>query len=143
MINSSRILWQRLRIFLHAIQNISLIHGKTILFQADEQGHERGDAIDLPFKYLAGMAFPQPSAFFRRDAYENTGLLNPSLHYGMDYDFFAQNVLAQRLFTGKRTLFQSTGFTIKASQLLLRRNLQRSGLMYLAEYYDHVRTPII
>jgi hypothetical protein len=39
------------------------------------------------------MPFAQPSAFFRREAVERYGLLDGSLHYGMDYAYFAQLAL--------------------------------------------------
>jgi glycosyltransferase involved in cell wall biosynthesis len=41
---------------------------------------------------------PQPSAFFRRSAVDDVGLLDESLHYSMDYDFFL------RLARGRRAL---------------------------------------
>ncbi|HNQ62166.1 MAG TPA: hypothetical protein PKJ62_07230, partial [Bacteroidia bacterium] len=41
-------------------------------------------------RILAGMAFPQPSSFFRRSVLKDTGLLNETLHYGMDYDLFSR-----------------------------------------------------
>jgi len=41
-------------------------------------------------RILAGMAFPQPSSFFRRSVLKEAGLLNESLHYGMDYDLFSR-----------------------------------------------------
>jgi len=69
---------------------MAVIHGKTILFKENDVGEERGDVEGLPFKYLAGMAFSQPSSFFKREALKNAGWLDQSLHYGMDYDFFVR-----------------------------------------------------
>lgn len=37
---------------------------------------------------LSGYPIPQPSTFFRKSVIHNVGLLNESLHYSMDYDFW-------------------------------------------------------
>lgn len=42
---------------------------------------------------LAGMAYAQPSVFFRKSLLTRTGLLDESLHYAMDYDLFARFAL--------------------------------------------------
>ncbi|TAH22779.1 MAG: glycosyltransferase [Cytophagales bacterium] len=72
---------------------IAFLHGKTLLIKelkADfGQGIVKGaEDNDLAYKYLAGLPFPQPSAFFRKSMIEEFGLLNEGYHYGMDYDFF-------------------------------------------------------
>jgi glycosyltransferase involved in cell wall biosynthesis len=72
-----------------------LIHGRTVVFT--EQGGRvarqttkgaQGPAV--PLQTLGGMPFAQPSAFFRREAVERYGLLDGTLHYAMDYAYFAQ-----------------------------------------------------
>lgn len=70
--------------------SVDVIHGKTIIFQGTDRLIKGADESSLPYQYLAGMAFPQPSAFIRRSAIQNYHpVLNESLHYGMDYDLFA------------------------------------------------------
>ncbi len=71
---------------------VDVVHGKTILFSVETNSLVKGaNEKFLPEQYLAGMAFPQPSAFIRRSAMLTVcPRLNPSLHYGMDYDLFAQ-----------------------------------------------------
>ena len=73
---------------------IDVVHGNTVLFyeNGNEKIHE-GDKNGLPYRYLAGLCFPQPSAFFRRSALEKVGYLNQDLHFGMDYDFFVRIAL--------------------------------------------------
>jgi len=74
--------------------DISVVHGNTQLYGAIKKPLIQGSpTIDLNERYLAGMAFPQPSSFFRREAFESVGLLNEALHFGMDYDFFVRMAL--------------------------------------------------
>jgi len=75
--------------------DIAFLHGKTLLIKepkADfEQGISKGaEDKELTYKCLAGLPFPQPSAFFRKSMIDEFGLLNEGYHYGMDYDFFLQ-----------------------------------------------------
>lgn len=68
-----------------------VVHGNSEIFKGEQilrydKGYEKW-SIE---RQLAGMAFPQPSSFIRRSAFEQTGLLNNSLHYGMDYDLFSR-----------------------------------------------------
>ena len=41
--------------------------------------------------YVSGMPFSQPSSFFTSKVLEEQGILDETLHYGMDYDFFVRN----------------------------------------------------
>jgi glycosyltransferase involved in cell wall biosynthesis len=75
--------------------DIAFLHGKTVLIKDIHENSEQGiikgaDDKDLTDKYLAGLPFPQPSAFFRKSMIDEFGLLNEKYHYGMDYDFFLQ-----------------------------------------------------
>jgi glycosyltransferase involved in cell wall biosynthesis len=72
----------------------ALIHGQTIMFgykikENTNGGHTEG----LPERYLSGMPFPQPSAFFRKKVLDEQGILDESLHYAMDYDLFVRVAL--------------------------------------------------
>jgi glycosyltransferase involved in cell wall biosynthesis len=70
---------------------MTVVHGKTILFGSGMRDTVRGaDGGTLPYSYLAGMAFPQPSCFFKKKLIDKVGMLNQDLHYGMDYDFFVR-----------------------------------------------------
>ena len=71
-----------------------LIHGGTIIFK-DEKIIKNDWAYHNPSlqRYLAGMAFPQPSAFFLKKYFDKIGgQVNEQLHYGMDYDLFCRLV---------------------------------------------------
>jgi glycosyltransferase involved in cell wall biosynthesis len=67
---------------------IELIHGKTILINGKEI-IKGANEKQLPSQYLSGMAFPQPSSFFRTRLIQQYSMkLDESLHYGMDFDLF-------------------------------------------------------
>jgi glycosyltransferase involved in cell wall biosynthesis len=72
----------------------ALIHGKSFLFgnKVKEQIKE-APADNLAARYLSYIPFPQPSSFFRRQVIEEQGLLDESLHYGMDYDLLVRIAL--------------------------------------------------
>jgi glycosyltransferase involved in cell wall biosynthesis len=74
---------------------VAVVHGKTILFQEDGWETVRGaDENDLPEGYLAGILFPQPSAFFTKEALDRVGgKVDQSLHFGMDCDLFGKMAL--------------------------------------------------
>lgn len=79
---------------LFAGHNAALVHGKTILFgDGIKEQIKAAEETDLHVRYLSGMAFPQPSSFFKRSVLVEQGLLDESLHYGMDYDFVARIAL--------------------------------------------------
>jgi glycosyltransferase involved in cell wall biosynthesis len=69
-----------------------LIHGGSTLFKAsgkisDSWGYNNPSLE----RNLAGMAFPQPSAFFQKKFLDIIGSrVNTDLHYGMDYDLFSR-----------------------------------------------------
>ena len=66
-----------------------LIHGGVIVFNEDRELETRFTYLPpCPESYLSGMAFSQPSAFFRKKYVDQVGPLNNDLHYGMDYDLF-------------------------------------------------------
>ncbi|MCU0390335.1 MAG: glycosyltransferase [Thermoflexibacter sp.] len=74
--------------------HIGFLHGKTILIGNGKETIKGADSNDLNIKYLAGLPFPQPSAFFSRKLIEDFGYLKEAYHYGMDYDFFLQAFLS-------------------------------------------------
>jgi len=70
-------------------ERAGVIHGKTILFGETQKELLRGAEADHSgCQYFAGMSFPQPSSFFRKEVLDQIGFLDPQWHYGMDYDFF-------------------------------------------------------
>lgn len=73
---------------------VSVIHGKTVLYTLTGWEQIKGSLEEgFPHRYLAGMAFPQPSSFFRKSALSGVGLLDESFHFGMDYDLFVRMAL--------------------------------------------------
>lgn len=73
--------------------NLGFLHGKTIVFSRGKEKVIAGNPDSNPNNYLSGMSFPQPSAFFHRRVLDKIGLLDESLHYGMDYDFYVRIAL--------------------------------------------------
>jgi hypothetical protein len=70
--------------------HVDVIHGRTIVFNDEREIVKGAVEQNLPEQYLAGMAFPQPSAFIRSDAIRKWHpFLAEDLHYGMDFDLFA------------------------------------------------------
>jgi glycosyltransferase involved in cell wall biosynthesis len=68
-----------------------LIHGNSEIFLGDNViNYDKGYGNWNIERQMAGMTFPQPSAFFRKSLLDKTGLLNEKLHYGMDYELFAR-----------------------------------------------------
>ncbi|WP_448520452.1 glycosyltransferase family 2 protein [Rhodoflexus sp.] len=71
-----------------------VVHGKTQLFGEGFPIQEKGAPVPCPEAlYLGKLPFPQPSSFFSREALQAVGLIDTSLHYGMDYDFFLRMYL--------------------------------------------------
>lgn len=75
-------------------ENVGLVFGRSISFGdnlTDKLSSEISD--ELYPKILGKVAFPQPASFFRREVLLRFGLLDESLHYGMDYDLFVRIAL--------------------------------------------------
>jgi glycosyltransferase involved in cell wall biosynthesis len=127
---------------LHAIGNIfsqlpeetGLIHGGTIAFNNDADLYtDFGyDEVNTE-RYLAGIAFPQPSAFFLRKLLLDVGYLNEDLHFKMDYDLYSRMVLKTnflkvtnvfskyRLHESSKTVSQSNKFVEDLHSIFLTR----------------------
>jgi len=72
--------------------DVGVIFGGTILFKEQKEIQTSwGYADPSVERYLAGMAFSQPSAFISKEYFENAGFyIDERLHYGMDYDVFCR-----------------------------------------------------
>ena len=72
--------------------DVGLIHGGSTLFDAKKEIKNDWGYINPSLeRNLAGMAFPQPSAFFlKKYLHVVGGNLKEELHYGMDYDLFCR-----------------------------------------------------
>ncbi len=78
--------------------DVALVHGKTLLFGDNFKDRIKGaETRDLQVRYLAGIPFPQPSSFFRRQVLLEQGYPDETLHYGMDYDLFVRVALNYEL----------------------------------------------
>lgn len=67
----------------------AMAYGRS--YYIDANGDEKGEYPASPFdmKKLAVFNFiSQPSVFFRRKAYEKSGMINEKLRYAMDYDLW-------------------------------------------------------
>ena len=77
--------------------NAGLIHGKTIVFNDTLENKasfvERGGGTAATnLQAMGRIVFPQPSAFFKKEALDKFGYLNEHLQYGMDYELFVRIV---------------------------------------------------
>lgn len=69
-----------------------LIHGGVVVFDSVAERHTDFGYPDPSIeRYITGMAFSQPAAFFRKKYLDMVnGRVSEELHYGMDYDLFAR-----------------------------------------------------
>jgi len=82
---------QRIADIFEAKNEVGLVHGNTVYqYSSGKQFFHKNEPTGYPYKYLSGMAFSQPAAFFRREVLEKVGLLKEALHYGMDYDLMVR-----------------------------------------------------
>jgi glycosyltransferase involved in cell wall biosynthesis len=74
--------------------SIGLIFGRSISFGNNfSEKLSNFDFDNFYPKLLGKITFPQPASFFRREVLDRYGLLDESLHYGMDYDLFVRITL--------------------------------------------------
>lgn len=79
---------------------VDLVYGDASYIDAD--GEEIGPCVHVePFSLSRLLRYSdfivQPAAFFRRSAYDAVGGLDPTLHYGMDYDLWLKLAKAHRI----------------------------------------------
>lgn len=110
-----------------------MVHGKTILFNKKGKELVKG-AIDedLAIKYFAVIPYPQPSSFFRKELLDRIGLLDESLHFGMDYELLIRialtapiqkvdNIFSRyRLHDDSKTVSQQGKFAREWKQIFFR-----------------------
>ncbi len=78
-------------------KEVFVVHGKTILFGENMQEKKFGaNSTDFLERSLAGLPFPQPSSFFRKELIEKYGKLKQEFHFGMDYEFFTSVFLNEK-----------------------------------------------
>ena len=72
--------------------NVGLIYGGATLFGDNMKSKETWGYKNAGVeRYIAGQAFPQPSAFFKRKYLQEAGnWVREDLHLGMDFDLFAR-----------------------------------------------------
>ena len=83
--------------FNDAGDNISIIHGGTMLFNSKgdikpEWGHENPSYE----RYLSGLCFSHTAGFVRKKFLDIVGYFNEKRHYGMDYDLYSRLLLVSR-----------------------------------------------
>ncbi|MBK8442784.1 MAG: glycosyltransferase [Sphingobacteriales bacterium] len=68
-----------------------LCYGGTVEFGDHIRNRLRfGHTQGLPHRYFAGSCFPQPTAFFKREALATLGGLDEDLHFTMDFDWYVR-----------------------------------------------------
>jgi len=79
-------------IFSELPDNVGLIYGGATLFGDNMKSKETWGYKNAGVeRYIAGQAFPQPSAFFKRKYLQEAGnWVREDLHLGMDFDLFAR-----------------------------------------------------
>ena len=75
--------------------NVGLVYGGITTFKDGVDLRNNWGYKDKSLeRYLAGMAFSQPAAFYRKKYIDKVGgKLNEELHYGMDFDLFCRLAL--------------------------------------------------
>ncbi|WP_281614159.1 glycosyltransferase family 2 protein [Flammeovirga sp. SubArs3] len=78
--------------FLNNKDNVGVIYG--VVEEIDDKGkhikYQEGYSNPSIERFLSGMAFSQPSSFFKRKYLLDVGYLNTNYSYGMDYDLFSR-----------------------------------------------------
>jgi len=77
-----------------------LIHGGVVVFKENKDvTTDFGYLAPSLERYISGMAFSQPSAFFKKKYYDRAGgRVSEDLHYGMDHDLFCRMALVCRFY---------------------------------------------
>ena len=129
-------------------KEVFVVHGKTILFGEKMQDKEFGASkTDFLERSLAGLPFPQPSSFFRKELIEKYGKLKQEFHFGMDYEFFVpvflnkKSVYLDDLFskylyhTESKSLTQQSGFARDYAKVFSKilRSFERSEQKEIAK----------
>jgi hypothetical protein len=86
--------------FFAAHPEVDLVYGDATYI--DAEGKEIGRCVHVePFSMRRLLHYSdfivQPAAFFRRSAYEAVGGLDPTLHWGMDYDLWLKLARAHKV----------------------------------------------
>ena len=78
--------------FLKQPENVGLIYGGITAFKNGvDHPSSWGYSNPTVERYLAGMAFSQPAAFYKKKYLDKVGgRVNEQLHYGMDFDLFCR-----------------------------------------------------
>ncbi len=90
---------------LEARPEVGLVYGDCRY--TDAQGNDRGAYIARDFdrrRHLRLPAIPQPTAFLRRSLLEQHGLLNPHLHYALDFELFLRLMWHTHFFYHRRPI---------------------------------------
>lgn len=75
-------------------EEVGLIHGGTVLFNSKGSvRNELGTESPNLERYLSGIVFSQPAAFFKKMYLDKVGPVREDLHFGMDYDLFSRLAL--------------------------------------------------
>ena len=78
--------------FLQKNPEIGLVYGDTDLIDGSGKKVGRFNAQQTSYQRLmrGGVYIPQPAAFWRRDLWEKSGPLDPTLFFAMDYDLWVR-----------------------------------------------------
>lgn len=119
-----------------------VVHGKTRLFGEGFPTTEKGAPNPCPEAlYLAKLPFPQPSAFFRREALQAVGLIDTSLHYGMDYDLFLRMYLQGRDFIGTTAILSGYRLHKDAKGVAVQARFAKDYARIFARLLNSVSLP--
>ena len=139
-------------------KEIFVVHGKTILFGESMADKEFGASkTDFLERSLAGLPFPQPSSFFRKEVIEKYGNLKQEFHFGMDYEFFVSvflneksvyldEVFSKYLYhTESKGLTQQSGFAKDYAKVFSKvlRSFEKSTLSKNQKNVENIRSKFI
>ena len=87
--------------YLRAHPDVGIVFGDTLFTEADGTPLEQTKRLKgfdfKKFVVKCENVIPQPSAFIRRSVLENTGPLDPSYYYFMDWDFWLRAGIRNRI----------------------------------------------
>ena len=71
---------------------VGMVYGDTDLIDSEDRVIGKFNAQQTSYQRMlrGGVYIPQPAAFWRRDLWEQTGPLDPSFYFAMDYDLWVR-----------------------------------------------------
>jgi glycosyltransferase involved in cell wall biosynthesis len=93
--------------------------------------------------FRTGFMFGQPTSFWRREVWEKCGPLDTSLHYCMDYDFFAKALLNGYRFKSIHLKVCRFRYHSNSKTLASRQNFYKESRILMHNYFPEQHDTLI